>query len=921
MADTYLSRTPSSASNRKTWTISAWVKRAAIYDSSGASADANQVILGATTSASNYAHFYFTYDILRFYDFTGSFIFNFKSNAEFRDPAAWYHVVASCDTTQATESNRFKMYVNGSQITSWNTAVYPAQNADTTINVNGLHTVGRYADNSAGFFNGYMSEYHFIDGTAYAASTFGETGTTGVWVPKVGPTVTYGTNGFYLKFANSGAMGTDSSGQSNTLAVGGGTVRQVPDSPTNVFPTLNPLVAVSPSPTLSKGNLEATPSGNGNHTTGATQTMPENSGKWYAETVLTYVNNQSGGFTIQDPNNIKDSINTYSGQYSVYWQASGTDYLATRQGGSSETNSTNTTIAVGDIFQIAYDSTNGKVWFGRNNTWITGNPSTAATPTFSSITGDKVFTTTGYRVTSGSSYTAQLVNFGQDSSFGGNKTAQNNADANGKGDFYYAPPTGFLSLCTDNLSSALTIPVNDGSSAFHTQLYTGTGSARTITNDANSNFQPDWVWAKQRNDTTAHSHNLVDAIRGGTKTLYSNSNGYEETITTGITGFATDGFTIGTNAAVNNNSINYVAWQWKAGGTAPTNTYAVKVVSDSGNKYRFDDYGTSAITLELQEGGIFTFDQSDSSNAGHPLRFSSTADGTHGGGSEYTTGVTTTGTPGQAGAKTVITVAGSAPTLYYYCSVHSGMGGQANTGSLFGFTNVKGALQSVVSPNTTAGFSIVSYTGTGSNTTIGHGLSATPTMMLIKNRTDGSTYWIIYHKYIYDNVGSTYYYVYPLESASLNDATVFNSTAPTSSVFSVGTNGATNTSSKNYVAYCFNDIEGYQKAFSYTGNGSTDGTFCYLGFRPAMIILMRSDSARNPIMLDNKRNTYNAVNNYLHPNLSSPETGNYDVDFLSNGIKIRNSNATYNASNGKYFGIAFAENPFVTSTGKPVTAR
>ena len=307
MATTYLSRTPS-ASNRKTWTISAWVKRSAIYDSSGASADANQVILGATTSASNYAHFYFTYDILRFYDFTGSFIFNFKSNAEFRDPAAWYHVVASCDTTQATESNRFKMYVNGSQITSWNTSVYPAQNADTTINVNGLHTVGRYADNSAGFFNGYMSEYHFIDGTAYAASTFGETGTTGVWTPKVGPTVTYGTNGFYLKFANSGAMGTDSSGQSNTLAVGGGTVRQVPDSPTNVFPTLNPLVKVDPKPALTKGNLESTPSGNGNHTTGATQTMPENSGKWYAETVLTYVNNQSGGFTIQDPNNIKDSI-------------------------------------------------------------------------------------------------------------------------------------------------------------------------------------------------------------------------------------------------------------------------------------------------------------------------------------------------------------------------------------------------------------------------------------------------------------------------------------------------------------------------------------------------------------------------------------------------------------------------------------
>merc|ERR1711965_487925 len=114
-----------------------------------------------------------------------------------------------------------------------------------------------------------MAEVHLTDGTTYAASTFGETDTTGVWVPKVGPTVTYGTNGFYLKFANSGAMGTDSSGQSNTFSVGAGTLRQVPDSPTNVFPTLNPLVATSPKPTLTKGNLESTPSGNGNHTTGA----------------------------------------------------------------------------------------------------------------------------------------------------------------------------------------------------------------------------------------------------------------------------------------------------------------------------------------------------------------------------------------------------------------------------------------------------------------------------------------------------------------------------------------------------------------------------------------------------------------------------------------------------------------------------
>ena len=344
------------------------------------------------------------------YNYSGGYTDRLETTARFRDSAAWYHFVVQYDSTQSTEANRVKLYINGSQITDFATANYPTLNYDSWMNLSGYNNiVGRQQAGDSAVFDGYMSEVHLTDGTSYAASTFGETDTSGVWKPKVGPSVTYGTNGFYLKFANSGAMGTDSSGQSNTFSVGGGTVRQVPDSPTNVFPTLNPLVAVSPIPTLSQGNLESTPSGNGNHTTGATQFIPEGSGKWYAETVLTYVSEQSGAFTIQDPNNIKDSIASYSGQYSVLWQASGTDYYATHDG-SSATNSTNATISVGDIFQIAYDSDNGKVWFGRNNTWITGNPSTDTTPTYSSITGDKVFTTTGYRASSGSSYTAQLVN-------------------------------------------------------------------------------------------------------------------------------------------------------------------------------------------------------------------------------------------------------------------------------------------------------------------------------------------------------------------------------------------------------------------------------------------------------------------------------------------------------------------------------
>ena len=191
--------------------------------------------------------------------------------------------------------------------------------------------------------------------------------------------------------------------------------------------------------------------------------------------------------------------------------------------------------------------------------------------------------------------------------------------------------------------------INKSTEHFNTKLYSGNGSTNNITGVG---FQPDWLWIKSRGAT--ENHVLYDSVRGVTKQLYSNTSGAESTNATALTAFASDGFNLATtNTNTNANGANFVSWNWKAGGTAPAITYTVKVVSDSGNKYRFDDFGTSAVTLDLQEGGTYTFDQSDSSNAGHPLRFSTTSNGTHGGGSEYTTGVTTTGTPGSSGAKTV----------------------------------------------------------------------------------------------------------------------------------------------------------------------------------------------------------------------------------------------------------------------------
>ena len=463
---------------------------------------------------------------------------------------------------------------------------------------------------------------------------------------------------------------------------------------------------------------------------------------------------------------------------------------------------------------------------------------------------------------------------------------------------------------------------------FNTVTYTGNASGQSITG---VDFQPDFLWIKSR--SASYQHSLRNVIAGSTKTLRSNGTNAEATQSDSVTSFDSDGFTLGadSNSFVNENSATYVGWNWLAAGTTPSKTYTVKVVSDSGNKYRFDDFGTSAVTLELSEGGTFRFDQSDSSNSGHPLRFSTTSDGTHGSGSEYTTGVTTSGTPGSSGAYTEITVAASAPTLYYYCSVHSGMGGQANTPTTNSFSNFSGSIQTNISPNTTAGFSIVSYTGTGSNATVGHGLGAVPKMIFFKDR-ETAVDWGVYAE---PNGNTKEMYLSTTDAAGTN-TNAFNSTTPTSSVFTIGTSSRYNPSSKGVIAYCFADVKGYTKIGSYVGNGNADGTFIYTGFRPAWFMIKATGLTEAWNIGDNKRNiTYpsgaNVNNAELNANSSNAEEdrstrggGITQYDMLSNGIKLRGSNPETNTSGQTYIYMAFAENSFVgndSGTAVPATAR
>jgi hypothetical protein len=233
-------------------------------------------------------------------------------------------------------------------------------------------------------------------------------------------------------------------------------------------------------------------------------------------------------------------------------------------------------------------------------------------------------------------------------------------------------------------------------------------------------------------------------------------------------------------------------------------------------------------------------------------------------------------------------------------------------------SNTDGSITSSVSANTTAGFSIVSYTGTGSSATVGTGLNAVPKMVITRNR-DTATNWCVYSS----EVGNTKALFLNLNNAPDTSTQYWNDTTPTSSVFSVGTNTGTNKSGDGFVAYCFAEKKGYSKIGSYTGNGNADGTFIYTGFKPALVIIKNySRSSENWNLIDNKRDGFNGSNENLAPNLSGAESsGNNRWDILSNGFKCRDTNNEVNGSGDTYVFMAFAESPFVNSNGVPNNAR
>ena len=567
----YLHRTPSDT-NERTWTWSGWIKRGNLGSGQG--------IFGTDTS--NTTNFFIVQwlsnDALFIQSLSGGTeTVRLSTTKKFRDTGGWYHIVIAADTTQSTASNRLKIYVNGEILTAYDSGSekYPTSvNLDTFINNSSFPImVGAYdVSGTPDTLSGYLAEINFIDGAALTPSSFGETKDS-IWVAKSSSGLTFGTNGFYLPFDDSSAIGDDESSNTNDLTVVNLAATDVVlDSPTNSWCTLNPLDNIST--TYSEANLKIAQSSFNLNSRG---TMAVSSGKWYWEIRMSNTHGEFGVCENGKAGQADPQANI--GFNFIYNNGSaGVSYKNATAGSQSTGSISMTNWAADDICQIAYDADNGILYHGLNGTYQTsGDPAAGSGGLITGIAPQFRGTMVPFFGVGTDSARTFIVNFGQDSSFAGTETAQGNADGGGVGDFYYAPPSGFLALCSKNLPDPEII---DGTEHFNTVLYSGNSSSQAITS---LDFSPDFVWTKRR--SASSSHYLSDSVRGGHKAVFSDTADAEYDGTSaddGVESFDSNGFTLKNGTYVNDYNASgstYVAWNWLAGTAASG--------SESGNNPAF----------------------------------------------------------------------------------------------------------------------------------------------------------------------------------------------------------------------------------------------------------------------------------------------------------------------------------------------
>jgi hypothetical protein len=411
--------------------------------------------------------------------------------------------------------------------------------------------------------------------------------------------------------------------------------------------------------------------------------------------------------------------------------------------------------------------------------------------------------------------TKLIVNFGQDGTFAGNKTAGGNADDNGYGNFFYDVPAGFLALCSKNLPDPTVTPKEH----FSVKLYDDGAGAKT-----GIGFAPELIWLKSRG--SAKNHKLCDVIQGTGVAMQPNVGDTQITESTGLTAFGSDGFTVGADTDYSDTTGDgMVAWCWKLGGTP-------------------------------------TADNSAS--------------------------------------------AGATPTA----------GSVKIDGSNLGSALAGSIAVTRLTANTTAGISVGTWAGSGANATIAHGLSKAPNLVVIHSLTVADSWPVGSIQPVASMDHTDFLRRDSTAAMSSSGATLWNSLAPTASVINLGSSDATNKASNTWRFEAYHSVEGYSKIGAYNGNYNADGTFVYLGFRPAYVIIKRITLVNAWVIFDNKRNPYNDVTEFLFADATTATTTqNPMIDFLSNGMKMRRVDSWHNNTDA-YLYMAFAETPFKNANAR-----
>ena len=906
----YLNRTLNATGSGTTGTYSFWIKRSKLLDSG------RIINVGNYSAGLGYPTFYMqwngTNDKLIAYCYYNGDVLNLETDAQFRDTSAWYHVVLKIDTTQATNTNRATFYVNGVEQTITATT-WPDQNDNVLINLDTHPAYIGCRESLSQYLNGYLADLYFIDGQALAASDFGEYDDNNVWQPKK-YAGSYGTNGFHLDFSDNSsdsALGTDSSGTSNDW-------------------TVNNLTAL------------------GNDYENAV----------FTENSTTYNSSASGTnyYTGTGANLFDNNTSTAVGGYNI-----SASWLYFRPA-TAITGVTSLEIYGSYNENLKINGTNYSATFSTTNAWVTvtSPPSTISEIAFQGMNGYGAAPRAGGIKVNGVVLTSALASNTDSLRDSPTNGTQSDTGAGGEISGNYCVLNAAIPLQDDSLSDGnLKLTGNYGN-------YKYPGHVGTIAAPAGTGK---WYW--EIDIGSAPSYTMLGIVSASE--TFDGRNGYAGSEYKGCsvyvgyngTGYQNVGATVGTSySALSAATLVGVLFDAGAGTLKlsyngveqstiftgiPTNISFAPFITHYGENLTYTfNFGQRPFAYDAPSGykclctanlpdptiedpskyfDVKTFAANNGSQS-ISLGFSPdlvwTKSRTHSvegqifdkvrGNNQEMSPNATRAERTLANSLTLdssgFTMPSNNNNANWTSSSGGGVGWAWDAGSST-VTNTDGSLSAQVRANPSAGFSIVTFTGTGSSASVGHGLNAAPSMVIAKNR-DASNDWPVWHA---NTSGATYTLYLNGNAAEGTESAIWPS-APTSSVVNVGDGAVINASNQSTVLYCFAPVAGYSAFGSYTGNSSDDGPFVFTNFRPSWLLIKVAGTANDWVIHDNKRDTFNASDSVLKPNTTDSEntsTSNH-VDFLSNGFKIRNSQSKWNGGY-TYVYAAFGE-PFKTARAR-----